>query len=33
VAYCEVDHEQVARARETFPALRDRRPGSYRLLR
>ncbi|MGE5277855.1 MAG: carbon-nitrogen family hydrolase [Acidobacteriota bacterium] len=33
VHFCEVDAAVVARARETFPALRDRRPEAYRLLR
>jgi predicted amidohydrolase len=32
VAFCEVDPATVARARETFPALKDRRPEAYRLL-
>jgi predicted amidohydrolase len=33
VVFCEVDPAVVASARQTFPALRDRRPGAYRLLR
>ncbi len=33
VAFCDVDPAAVARARESFPALKDRRPGAYRLLR
>jgi predicted amidohydrolase len=32
VVFCEVDPATVARARETFPALKDRRPEAYRLL-
>ncbi|MGH9367613.1 MAG: carbon-nitrogen family hydrolase [Thermoanaerobaculia bacterium] len=31
--FCEVDPAAVAGARETFPALRDRRPEAYRRLR
>jgi predicted amidohydrolase len=31
--FCEVDAGAVADARERFPALKDRRPGAYRLLR
>jgi len=31
--FCEVEAAVVARARETFPALKDRRPQAYRLLR
>jgi predicted amidohydrolase len=33
VLVCEVDAGAVTDARERFPALRDRRPGAYRLLR
>jgi len=32
VVFCDVDPAVVARARETFPALRDRRPEAYRLI-
>ena len=32
VVFCDVDPAVVARARETFPALRDRRPDAYRLV-
>jgi len=30
VLFCDVDPAAVAKARETFPALRDRRPDAYR---
>ena len=33
VVFCEVDPAVAAKARETFPALRDRRPEAYRLRR
>ena len=33
VLLCEVDPDAVSDARERFPALRDRRPNAYRLLR
>jgi predicted amidohydrolase len=33
VVFCDVDPAAVARAREAFPALKDRRPDAYRLLR
>jgi predicted amidohydrolase len=31
VVFCEIDPAVAAKARETFPALRDRRPEAYRL--
>jgi predicted amidohydrolase len=33
VLFCEVDPGEVSVARKTFPALRDRRPEAYRVLR
>jgi omega-amidase len=33
VVFCDVDPLAVAQARERFPALKDRRPEAYRLLR
>jgi predicted amidohydrolase len=33
VSFCDVDPAVTARARDIFPALKDRRPESYRLLR
>ncbi len=33
VLFCDVEATSVSDARERFPALRDRRPGAYRLLR